>query len=119
MSAPTNLQCNHTQNGLTAAWDSGSVGNSCAEDSLNYSVTVIDESNGMVVFLSLVSIEQNRLDIIGNKSNQNYKISIQLQVSHCSNESEPMFSTCESLDDSKPSTYYTIALYVYLIYILL
>ena len=106
LSGPTNLQCNHTQSGLTVAWDSGSVGNSCAEDSSNYNVTVVNESNGMVVLFSLISIEQNKLDIINDKleRNQNYSISIELKASRCSNESELVFSACKSLDDSKPGT---------------
>ena len=100
LSAPTNLQCKYSQHGLTITWDL--IGDSCYEHSLNYNITVFNESNGMPLYSSQDNIEHNILDLdIELESNQNFTISFKLKASQSSCESDPVCAVCEELDNSE------------------
>ena len=95
----------HDTNGLVISWDAV-TDDSCAGSPVNYAVTVVRESDGMV-FATLHDINENRTEIMKKvEPNQKYSVSVSARITTLTNgstcEGELSTIVCSTSDSSPP-----------------
>ena len=101
----------HDTNGLVISWDTV-TDDTCAWNPVNYSVTVVRESDGMV-FATLYDVNENRTEVMKMlEPNQKYNVSVSARITTLSNgstcEGEPATVVCSTSDSSPPGIYYLL-----------
>ena len=98
---PVNLQCMNTTSGLLITWNAV-TDTSCAESSVKYSVSVVRQSDGMVI-ASLTDLDDNETEIINMmRPSIDYNISITARttIGSCDGQPATIMCTGSAADDN-------------------